>query len=90
MHVVVEASTTCGIGAFVSRFKNFTQRGVRPLGIAHKFWQRDFWDNVIRGELHLEREVRYVLANPVRAGFVREWHEYAHSGSPHVERAPLP
>ena len=86
VHLVIEASSTCSVSAFVSRFKNDNQRRSRALGALHTFWQRGFWDNVIRGPAHLEREVLYVLANPVRAGIVSEWHEYPHSASVHIER----
>jgi REP element-mobilizing transposase RayT len=84
---IVEASAKCGVPSFVSRFKNSTQRGARLPGMSG-FWQRSYWDDVVRSEGQLEREVRYVLANPVRAGIVSEWREYPFSGSQHFERPP--
>lgn len=44
-------------------------------------WQRNFYDHVIQGERELQRHVRYVLYNPVKAGFVKHWKDYLLKGS---------
>ena len=36
-------------------------------------WQKSFYDRIIRNTEELAATVRYVLANPVRAGLVPEW-----------------
>jgi hypothetical protein len=41
-----------------------------------KIWQRSFWDRVTRSSDGLEAVIDYILANPVRAGLVREAGEY--------------
>jgi REP element-mobilizing transposase RayT len=40
------------------------------------FWQDESYDHCIRDEAELERIVRYVLLNPVKAGFVDEWKKW--------------
>jgi len=32
------------------------------------FWMREYWDRYIRNEAHLEKVVRYIVKNPVKAG----------------------
>jgi len=44
-------------------------------------WQKDFYDRVLRAEAEVIREIRYIAANPLRAGLVEDWREYPHTGS---------
>ena len=37
------------------------------------FWQHESYDHVVRDDVELERIVRYILNNPVKAGLVRDW-----------------
>ncbi len=43
----------------------------RHLSRAGTFWQEDYYDTLIRDEAHLQRAVRYVEANPVKARLVK-------------------
>lgn len=36
------------------------------------FWEREYFDTLIRDEAHLRQAIRYTENNPVKAGFVRE------------------
>ena len=40
------------------------------------FWQSESYDHVVRDDRELERIIRYILGNPVKAGLVRDWHEW--------------
>jgi REP element-mobilizing transposase RayT len=44
-------------------------------------WQKDFYDHILRHEEDIEKHVRYILANPIRAGLVEDWKEYTFRGS---------
>jgi putative transposase len=44
----------------------------RILGRKGPFWQRESYDHVVRDADELERIVRYVMGNPVKAGLVAE------------------
>ncbi len=44
-----------------------------------KFWQKDSYDHYVRGERELENIIYYILNNPVKAGFVKEWRDYTFS-----------
>jgi putative transposase len=37
------------------------------------FWQHESYDHVVRDDQELERTLRYILTNPVKAGLVKEW-----------------
>jgi REP element-mobilizing transposase RayT len=43
-------------------------------------WQKSFHDRIIRAQEFADK-VRYVLDNPVRAGFVLNWREFPFSGA---------
>jgi putative transposase len=81
VHIVLSASPTWDIIAFVGRFKNLVQRAFWELGGHGTMWQRRFWDHFPRREEDVRSAVTYGLANPVRAGLVKEWQSYRFSGS---------
>jgi putative transposase len=43
------------------------------------FWQRRFWEHLIRDETDLERHVDYVHYNPVKHGYVRRVADWPYS-----------
>jgi putative transposase len=40
------------------------------------FWQHESYDHYVRDEQELERIIKYILNNPVKAGLVKEWTEW--------------
>jgi REP element-mobilizing transposase RayT len=44
-------------------------------------WQKDFYDHILRKDEDIEKQVRYILANPVRQELARSWREYRFKGS---------
>ncbi|HET6567596.1 MAG TPA: transposase [Rhodothermales bacterium] len=44
-------------------------------------WQKDFHDHIIRPGEDWPAHVRYIAANPVRAGLVERWDLYPYTGS---------
>jgi hypothetical protein len=44
-------------------------------------WQRYCFEHVVRDDERLDRIVRYVLDNPIRAGLVRSVQDYPYIGS---------
>ncbi len=51
-------------------------RANRVLGRHGAFWHEESYDHVIRDDEELEHAVYYVLDNPVKAGFCRNWREW--------------
>jgi REP element-mobilizing transposase RayT len=81
-HLVLTPSATCDIVSFVGQFKSLSLRAAWKLGVDGSFWQPRFWDHFARKEDEAKRVILYVLQNPVRAGLVAQWHDYAFSGAP--------
>lgn len=46
------------------------------LGRTGAFWQDESYDHVVRDETELERIIKYVLYNPVKAGLVDDWSQW--------------
>jgi REP element-mobilizing transposase RayT len=42
-----------------------------------QFWQHESYDHYVRDEAELGRIIAYVLNNPVKAGLVKEWRDWA-------------
>lgn len=43
------------------------------LGRSGAFWQHENYDHYVRDEAELERIIKYVINNPVKAGLVDDW-----------------
>ena len=49
----------------------------RELGRSGSVWQTESFDRVLRSSESLDAKVAYILDNPVRAGLVSKWEDYA-------------
>jgi REP element-mobilizing transposase RayT len=73
VHVVVRLLPGNKLADVVHSWKSFTaKRANELLGRSGSFWQREYYDHLIRDEQELERAIRYVGANPAKAG-LRDW-----------------
>jgi putative transposase len=79
-HLVISASPSCDVIAFVSRLKSLTQRAAWTLGYPGAIWRRRSWDRFLRADDRVVQTVNYVLHNPVRRGLVASAAAYAYSG----------
>lgn len=62
------------IAVIMHSLKRYTAReSNRLLGREGQFWQHENYDHVVRDEAELNRIVRYVLNNPVNAGWIENW-----------------
>ena len=64
---------------------NFTREYKKLLGLSSsesmKFWQKRFWDHVIRDDRDFENHLHYIHYNPVEHGYVndpRNWQDSSH------------
>ncbi len=65
------------VSDLLGSIKKYTSRRAnRLLGRSGPFWQDESYDHVIRNIDELERTIRYVLNNPVKARLVESWHEW--------------
>jgi putative transposase len=56
--------------------RNSAKQANLSLGRTGSFWQAESYDHVVRDEAELERILRYVVHNPVKAGLVDEWQKW--------------
>jgi putative transposase len=76
------------VGRFVTRSKQSAGYWFSQTFEA-RLWQRYSWDRVLRAEEEAWNVVRYILANPVRAGIVTHPLHYPFSGSDVLTREQL-
>jgi len=64
---------------------NFTKEYKKRIGISGpmRFWQKGFWDHIIRDEIDLQRHLDYIHYNPVRHGLVARPEDWPHSSYLH-------
>lgn len=70
VHVVLQLLGDHQLDQVLGSLKRYTARSINEL--LHRrgrLWQEEYFDTLIRSEEHLERAVRYVLANPAKAGY---------------------
>ncbi len=73
VHVVVSLLPGRELSKVIKSWKGFTAREInKVLGREGRFWQRDYYDRLIRDDGEFERRVQYVIDNPAKAG-LRDW-----------------
>src|ERR1700722_15933625 len=76
-----ETSSVSSLSCFMAGFKQWTAKGIlRAPGVASPFWQREFFDHVLRSDESHESKWRYVQDNPVRAGLVSHADDWPYTG----------
>lgn len=65
---------------YMQRFKSLTARAIRTAaGTSGALWQPGYYDHRLRDGEDLASQVRYIVANPVRKGMVRDWRDYPYA-----------
>lgn len=73
VHVVVRLFPVANLASVIHSWKSFSsKRANRILGKRGAFWQREYYDHLIRNEQEFERAIRYVAENPAKAN-LRGW-----------------
>lgn len=68
VHVIVELQPGQSLEKILHSWKSYTAKKANEILHAHgKFWQREYYDYLIRNEQELHRSVRYVEQNPAKA-----------------------
>jgi REP element-mobilizing transposase RayT len=73
VHVVFQPASGYSLEKILHSWKSFTSKEAnRILGKSGEFWERESYDHLVRDAQELERIVRYVLENPVKAN-LKNW-----------------
>jgi REP element-mobilizing transposase RayT len=81
VHVLVE-TTAAPLPEILHSWKSFTAKAANGLlDRSGPFWGEDYFDRYIRDEAHFRKARRYIEANPVKAGLVRDAAEWPWSSA---------
>jgi len=48
----------------------------KELGREGHFWSAEIYDHLVKSDTELEKQIKYVLNNPVKAGLVGDWRKW--------------
>ena len=73
VHVVVRLVPGQELARVVKAWKNFSAKAAnQALGRKGRFWQREYFDRLIRNGDEFDRAIRYVVENPAKAR-LKDW-----------------
>ena len=73
VHVLFQTIGKIPIAGILHSWKSYSAKAANQiLGRNGEFWQREYYDRLIRNEAEFDRATRYVLQNPSKAG-LRNW-----------------
>ena len=81
-HLLIRPTAQSDFSTIMHSLKrNFTQQYKASVGItgSMRFWQKGFWDHIIRDDEDMRRHLDYIHYNPVRHGLVDRPELWPHS-----------
>lgn len=83
-HILIQPTGESNFSDIMHSLKpNFTKEYKNLLGIPSarslKFWQKRFWDHVIRDDRDFENHLHYIHFNPVKHGYVKDPQDWKYS-----------
>ncbi|MFZ3265519.1 MAG: transposase [Terriglobales bacterium] len=73
VHVVAQVFPAYQLPEILHSWKSFTAKAAnRILGTTGSFWQKEYYDHLIRDEAQFHRALNYVIANPEKAS-LQNW-----------------
>ena len=77
---VTQTFQSVEINKLMKSIKGYSAREANKiLGRRGSFWQAESYDHIVRDEDELERIIKYVIYNPVKAGLVDRWEDWEHT-----------
>ena len=77
----------CRLSAWMSGLKAAIVRVLKDEGVGGPYWQKGFFDHVLRGSGSASEKWEYVRNNPVRAGLVNRAEDWPFWGQVHLLRS---
>jgi putative transposase len=68
------------LSVWMKSLKGTLSSELRAQGSASPYWQRGFFDHVLRSSDSYSEKWNYVRENPIRAGLVTNWEEWPYLG----------
>lgn len=88
-HLMIRPTSLSNFSVIMQSLKrNFTLEYKKQTGIPGRmrFWQKGFWDHIIRDEIDFQRHLDYIHYNPVRHGLVDKPEAWPHSSFVHWKK----
>lgn len=82
IHVLFTILDGFSLAGILHSWKSFTaHQANRVLNSTSSFWQREYFDTLVKSERQLEFVIRYILNNPVKAGLCPEVFQWPWTGA---------
>jgi len=82
VHVVVRPFADRALAEIVQSWKSYTSKRINErLGRSGRLWMREYFDQFVRDQEHLDAVTRYIHQNPVAAGLVGHAGEWPFSSA---------
>ena len=79
LHWLIQLNDHCSLSRVMKLVKARSTRAINNrLGQHGSLWQPAYYDHALRKEEDIRQFARYIVANPLRAGLVRDIGEYPH------------
>ena len=83
-HMIIQPTGDSNFSEIMHSLKpQFTREYKKLIGLSSsdmlKFWQKRFWDHLIRDDRDLENHLHYIHFNPVKHGYVKDPRDWPHS-----------
>lgn len=73
VHALFHPLAGYGLAAILHSWKSYSAKAANAaLRRSGEFWEREYFDHIVRNEIEFARIVRYILENPKKAG-LRRW-----------------
>jgi putative transposase len=84
LHLIIQPTGENNFSDIMHSLKmNFTREHKKRMGLSPsqsmKFWQKRFWDHVIRDDRDLENHLHYIHFNPVKHRLVKDPRDWQYS-----------
>lgn len=82
IHLVFDLyeSTVRNVGEIMNSIKKYSaKKSNEILNRKGPFWQAESFDRLVRDDIELYFIIKYILLNPVNAGFVKDWKDWSGS-----------
>ena len=75
-HILVDGkSPDSDMRKMIVSFKQFTGYWLSK-NLPQASWQKDYYDHILRTEDDINKQLGYILLNPIRKGIVDNWHSF--------------
>jgi len=73
VHILLQTIGIMSLAGILHSWKSYSAKAANQiLGRKGEFWQREYYDRLIRNKAEFDRAVRYVMENPSKAG-LKDW-----------------